>query len=104
MARGGDDEEKRKLWATRVHSKLVELKQPLSDWQKNLALAKLKAEHGSPEADRGKALAELEAVKDEGEELIVRLLALLARGPPLRSVSLLTQPNEALTLTCVVCV
>jgi hypothetical protein len=56
--------------------------------------AKLKAEHGSPEADRGKALAELEAVKDEGEELIVRLLALLARGPPLRSVSLLTQPTR----------
>jgi hypothetical protein len=34
----GWDEEKRKLWATRVHAKLVELKQPLSDWQQNLAL------------------------------------------------------------------
>jgi hypothetical protein len=86
-AERGGDEVKRKLWATQVSTKLTELQLPLSGWQQNVALAKLRAEQCSfEESDRGQALPELEAVKDEGDELIVRLLALLARGPPLRSV------------------
>jgi hypothetical protein len=86
VARGGD-EEKRKLWATRVSAKLTMLQNPLSGWQQNVGRARLLAEQSNlEESDRAKALAEVEAVKDEGDELIVRLLALLARGPPLRSV------------------
>lgn len=96
-AERGGDEAKRKLWATQVSTKLTELKLPLSGWQQNVALAKLRAEQCSfEESDRGQALAELEAVKDEGDELIVRLLALLARGPPLLRPEVIGSLEQAL--------